>query len=65
MYIYAISGGKTWQTETNVDGWRNFRTPELADIPVGDDGIVTVGTYIACDADGWGSLDDFVLSPQD
>jgi arabinogalactan endo-1,4-beta-galactosidase len=64
MKIYAISGGKTYSVKTDVDGWRNFRRPVVSEIPVVD-GTVTVGAYIACDAKGWGSLDDFVLSPNE
>lgn len=62
MYIYAISGGKEYRAEAKVDGWRNFFYPTIAEIPVSD-GKVTVGASIACDANGWGSLDDFSLSP--
>ncbi|MCD1655145.1 glycosyl hydrolase 53 family protein [Treponema zuelzerae] len=62
MYIYAISGGKTRKAETDVDGWRNFRSPVIQEIQA-DGGPVTVGAYIGCDAGGWGSLDDFLLAP--
>lgn len=64
MRIYAISGGKTYSVKTDVDGWRNFRKPVVEEIPVVD-GTVTVGAYVECDAKGWGSLDDFVLSPNE
>lgn len=62
MYIYAVSGGKTYTTKTDVDGWRNFRSPVIEEIQVSD-GTVTIGASISCDPKGWGSLDDFVLSP--
>ncbi len=65
MYIYVLSGGKEYRKETNVDGWRNFRNPKITGITVGEDGIVTAGAFISCSANGWGSLDDFVLSPQE
>jgi arabinogalactan endo-1,4-beta-galactosidase len=64
MYIYAVSDGKTYRMETKVDGWRNFKTPSIPGIAV-TDGTVTVGVYIACDEKGWGSLDDFILTPTD
>jgi arabinogalactan endo-1,4-beta-galactosidase len=64
MYIYAISGGKTYRIDTKVDGWRNFQKPTITEIPV-TDGTVTVGAHVACDEKGWGSLDDFVLTPID
>lgn len=62
MYLYAITNGKELRTETAVDGWRNFKNPVIQNIQV-TDGTVIVGAYISCDANGWGSLDDFILSP--
>jgi arabinogalactan endo-1,4-beta-galactosidase len=62
MTIYAVSGGKRYEVKTDVDGWRNFRNPSIAEIVV-TDGVATVGARVACDANGWGSLDDFVLAP--
>ncbi|WP_304221392.1 glycosyl hydrolase 53 family protein [Gracilinema caldarium] len=62
MYLYAISNGSELRTETTVDGWRNFKTPVIPKINV-TDGTVIIGAYISCDANGWGSLDDFILSP--
>ncbi|MFZ5368539.1 MAG: glycosyl hydrolase 53 family protein [Spirochaetota bacterium] len=62
MYIYAIADGKEYRTETTVDGWRNFKNPVISTITV-QNGSVTVGAYISCDPNGWGSLDDFILSP--
>jgi len=62
MQIFAVSGGKKYTIKTDVDGWRNFRNPTINNISVGD-GNVTVGASIECDAKGWGSLDDFALSP--
>jgi len=64
MSIFAVSGGKKYTIKTDVDGWRNFRNPKIMNISVGD-GTVTVGASIECDAKGWGSLDDFALSPVD
>ncbi len=64
MYIYARSGGKKYRAETDVDGWRNFRIPVISGIRVSD-GKVTIGAHISCGEGGWGSLDDFALSPSD
>jgi arabinogalactan endo-1,4-beta-galactosidase len=62
MYIYARSGGEELRQPMSVDGWRNFREPTIARIKVSD-GTVTIGAYVSCDANGWGSLDDFILAP--
>jgi arabinogalactan endo-1,4-beta-galactosidase len=65
MYIYAQTSVAKYTKETNVDGWRNFRNPKITGIMVGEDGKATVGAYVSCSANGWGSLDDFVFSPQE
>jgi arabinogalactan endo-1,4-beta-galactosidase len=64
MGIYALADGAEYGAKTDVDGWRNFRQPSISGITVGS-GTVTVGARISCDANGWGTLDDFVLSPED
>ncbi len=63
MKIFAETGSRRLTAETNVDGWRNFRTPVIHGITV-TDGSVTVGADISCSAGGWGSIDDFILSPE-
>ena len=62
MYIYVKTADGELRQNTNVDGWRNFREPVIADILV-PDGTITVGAYVSCDGKGWGSLDDFILAP--
>lgn len=62
IHIYARTGIEELRQSANVDGWRNFREPTIPRIRV-TDGTVTVGAYISCDANGWGSLDDFILAP--
>jgi arabinogalactan endo-1,4-beta-galactosidase len=62
MYIYVKTADGELRQNTNVDGWRNFREPVIADILVSD-GTITVGAYVSCDGKGWGSLDDFILAP--
>lgn len=62
MYIYAIVDGETYKLDTKVDGWANWQNPKLENIPV-ENGTVTIGATIKCDAKGWGTLDDFYLSP--
>jgi arabinogalactan endo-1,4-beta-galactosidase len=64
MRIYAVSGGRTYSAPTQVDGWRNFHEPSVHGIEV-EDGTVVVGASIACDSGGWGTLDDFILAPED
>jgi arabinogalactan endo-1,4-beta-galactosidase len=62
MYIYAIVDGETFTTEASVDGWANWMNPTIENIYV-PNGAVTVGAVIQCDPNGWGTLDDFSLTP--
>jgi arabinogalactan endo-1,4-beta-galactosidase len=62
MSIYAIADGKTYTLDTNVNGWANWVNPKIENIKV-ESGTVTVGAVIKCDPKGWGTLDDFYLSP--
>ncbi|MBP5446986.1 MAG: hypothetical protein J6X95_02645, partial [Treponema sp.] len=63
-FLFAKSGGKEWKAATFTDGWRNFFNPAITDIIVGKDGICEVGADISGLAGSWGSVDDFVLTPQ-
>ncbi len=62
MTIYAIADGQTYTLETGVDGWVNWKNPKLENIRV-ESGTAVVGAAIKCDPKGWGTLDDFYLSP--
>lgn len=62
MSIYAIADGKTYTMETSVDGWNNWRNPRIENISV-ESGSIIIGAAIKCDPKGWGTLDDFILSP--
>ena len=59
MTIYAKVGDKTYKAETGVKGWANWNTPTIKDILV-EKGTLTIGIAIKCDANGWGTIDDFV-----
>lgn len=62
MSIYAIADGVTYTLEAGVDGWANWKNPKIENIKV-ESGTVLIGAAIKCDPKGWGTLDDFYLSP--
>lgn len=64
IFLFAISGEKEYRQKTFTDGWRAFFTPDIQDIVVGADGIVTIGVEAELPAKAWGSFDDFILTPQ-
>ncbi len=64
IFLFAASGGKTWKTYTFTDGWRNFFNPAIQGIEVGNDGECVIGADVSGLPGSWGSLDDFVLTPE-
>ncbi len=66
MYIYVRRAGEDYQTalaktEFALSGWVDWQNPVLSGIEC-DSSDLIIGAYIKCDG-GWGTLDDFVLSP--
>ncbi len=64
MYLYAKIADKEYKQMTQVDGWRNFKNPTINHLIVGSNGTIVIGASIKCDKNGWGSLDDFILTPE-
>ena len=62
MELFAIIDGVTYTVPTSVDGWSNYQYPVIENLEI-NNGSVTIGARIKCDAAGWGNLDDFKLSP--
>ena len=62
--MFAASGGQNYKAYTFTDGWRNFFNPAIPNIVVGGDGDCVVGADVSGLPGSWGSLDDFVLTPQ-
>lgn len=64
IYIFAETSANRYTQETDIEGWRNFREPVIKGISV-TDGSVTIGASVSCDKGAWGSLDDFILAPEE
>ncbi|MDR2600535.1 MAG: Ig-like domain-containing protein, partial [Oscillospiraceae bacterium] len=62
MFIFARADGVTYRTDTDVDGWVNWRKPMILDIRT-ETGEITVGVHIRANGGAWGTLDDFMLNP--
>ena len=58
MEIFAHSGGKEISEPFMVTTWVDWKNPKITGIKV-DDGKLTFGARIKCNAKGWGTLDDF------
>lgn len=58
MYIYVIADGKEYKESFLVDGWINWKNPEISNITVSG-GDVTVGVCVKAAAKAWGTFDDF------
>ncbi|MCR2807357.1 glycosyl hydrolase 53 family protein [Paenibacillus soyae] len=60
MYLYAKTGSKEVKADTAVDGWVNWKNPQLQDVLV-TSGTLTIGARIKAGGGAWGTLDDFYL----
>ncbi|MBD5438245.1 MAG: cellulase family glycosylhydrolase [Treponema sp.] len=58
MEVFAISGGKEVRENFMVTTWVDWKNPKTSGIKV-NDGKLTFGARIKCNAKGWGTLDDF------
>ena len=60
VVLYVLVGDERYESEAVVlDGWVNWKKPQIKDIPVDGSSDVTVGMYVKCAAKGWGTIDDF------
>lgn len=60
MNLFAVSGGKEVKVATEVDGWAQWRNPEIQNI-LDTDGTITIGANIKAGGGAWGTIDDFYL----
>ena len=59
---YAIVNGEEVAVNTAVDGWKNWKLPQLENLEV-TNGEITVGISVKGAAKGWGTIDDACLYP--
>ena len=63
--IYAIVNGETYESDpVTLQGWINWQTPVIKDIPLDGASDIIVGAHVKCAAGGWGTIDDFNLYRQ-
>lgn len=61
MEIYAITGGEEYTESFMVDGWCNWKTPEIPAIEV-TDGTLIIGARYHCNPISWGTIDEFTVN---
>lgn len=62
VYLYVIEGDAIYESEpVTLDGWCNWKTPEIKGITLATDGAITVGVHVESAGGGWGTMDDFYL----
>ncbi|SCH49822.1 Arabinogalactan endo-1%2C4-beta-galactosidase precursor [uncultured Clostridium sp.] len=60
MKLFSKTSSGIQEEGFEVDGWRNWKTPIIENIPV-NDGEITIGVKIKAPAYAWGTMDDFEL----
>lgn len=61
MELYAVTNGSELTAPFVAAGYANWQKPTISTIEV-TDGTLTIGVRIACNAKGWGTIDDFTLN---
>lgn len=62
LTIYVISDGIRYENRFLLTGWCEWCNPIISDIPC-ESGSMTVGVSIRANAGSWGTVDDFLLNP--
>ena len=60
MELYAVTNGEEQKVPFMVTTYADWKNPAVPAIRV-TDGTLTIGVRIKCNANGWGTLDDFAL----
>lgn len=61
MELYAIVNGEIQTAPFMVTTYADWKNPTIPEIKV-DDGTLTIGVRIKCNAKSWGTIDDFTLN---
>ncbi len=62
VYIYMKVGDEVYESQrVTLDGWINWKAPELSDVVVAETSDVTVGIHVKAAGGGWGTIDDVEL----
>lgn len=62
IYLYAEVDGTVYKSDpVTLDGWCNWKTPQITGIELDGAQDITVGVYVKCAGGGWGTMDDFYL----
>lgn len=64
MELYTKIGDTVSSDSFTAQGYANWQVPTISAIKV-TDGTLTVGVHIKCNANGWGTVDDFTLNKID
>ena len=60
MKLIAETKYGYYEKEFMVQGWANWQTPVISNIPI-DDGIIKISVQIKAPGGAWGTIDDFEL----
>ena len=62
VHLYVKIGEKEFTSDNvTLDGWVNWKNPEIKNLKVASGDEVTVGAYVKCKALSWATFDDLSL----
>lgn len=64
MELYTKNGDTVSSDSFSAQGYANWQEPTISAIKI-TDGTLTIGVHIKCNANGWGTIDDFTLNKID
>lgn len=63
LTLTASGSAGEWSAPLELNGWQAWFTGELAEVTVGDDGVLSVAVHGEMGPEDWGFVDGFVLTP--
>lgn len=63
LELYAVVNGEEIGSDAfMLTTWTDWKQPKVDGIRIGDGGTLTIGVRMKCNANSWGTIDDFTLN---
>ena len=63
LELYAVINGEEIGSDAfMLTTWTDWKQPKVDNIRIGDGDTLTIGVRMKCNANSWGTIDDFTLN---